>query len=131
MYPVNWTDFIFPIAIILFILISIVISIRNVIVEKKRFLPTTDFSSASNLIAVKSDHIGGYRILKILGSVRSQEYRNSEDAVDEVRYLAKQMGGNAVISLRVTRRSVQSLVNRNYIYGVHTTAGTAVLVEPL
>ncbi|CAB3287930.1 conserved protein of unknown function [Methanocaldococcus lauensis] len=84
------------------------------------------------MITSTTDHLEGFKIVKYLGVVIGYG-DDPEDALDDLIEVAKELGANAIIGVRISNEVMTEIAcDKNYSIPELTyyAYGTAVIVEP-
>jgi len=81
---------------------------------------------------VKSDHIGGHKIIKSFNSIRATHWnRNQQDTIKNIKYQAYKLGANSIVSLDIEQDtgSEAGSGKGTHYYSIFLASGKPVLIE--
>lgn len=81
---------------------------------------------SSKVAVVKAPRVGGRKTIAKYSLVRSNEYRDYDDAVEELKHRAMILGGNAIVELDRHKYRNQ---DGNYLYSTWRASGMAVQTD--
>lgn len=93
---------------------------------------STIAASISNVVVVRSGHVGGHVTVREIGPIVTPEWtRVHNEAVERLKHICVQAGGNAIVSLDILKetQSEPGSGDGTHYYSVFKATGTAVVIK--